>query len=144
MFVSGPYVQPNSFSTREVVNHTISHVMGLKKQLSSNVLRCQKMQHGHSSVILHHLCFVFVLISLLFPPIYLYVVWNRQIFKNVTIKVLFNIKSLSDFLCSLKLGLGPYLVILIECTEGFGTGGVSPVSRPSAQHIVSMAPVPPD
>ena len=58
-------------------------------------------------------------------------------------KVLYNIKSLSDFFL-LKLGPGPYLVILIECTEGFGTGGVGPVSRPSAQHIVSMAPVPPD
>lgn len=50
----------------------------------------------------------------------------------------------SAFLCSLKVGFGPCIVILTECTEGFGVGGVGTVSGPTAQHIVSMAPVPPD
>lgn len=42
-----------------------------------------------------------------------------------------------------KLGSGPCLLILIERTEGFGTDGVSLVSRPTAQHIVSVTFHPP-
>lgn len=43
MFVTGPYVQPNSFSIREVLNHTLSHIMGLT---------CQK-RHSSNSYSLH-------------------------------------------------------------------------------------------
>lgn len=48
MFVSGPYVRRNSFSIGEVVNYTISQVMGLQKQLRLSESRIR--QHDRSSV----------------------------------------------------------------------------------------------
>ena len=44
----------------------------------------------------------------------------------------------------LNPGLGLPPVPLSDALRGFGRVGVGPVSGPTAQHIVTMAPVPPD
>jgi len=73
----------------------------------------------------------------------IYIFFKRHACNDETCKIPFSFQ-IFFFFNSQKLGFSPFLVIVIECTKGFGTGGVGPVYRPTAQHIVSMAPVPPD
>ncbi len=127
MFVSGPYVRRNSFSIREVVNHTVSHIMGLHKQLSLDTNTSKMATWSFYALWVTHILSRCADICVL-----LFVVWNRRnLLENYTAVAKCEIfqKLFQMFLMFTKTGLPS-----ISCNSNWMHWGIQQGwGRPSIQ-----------